>query len=100
MLNSTYMIPDRLRTLRESAGLSQAELSRCLHVSRNSIIAWETGTATPTSQYIVAMCKLFHVSADYLLGLERKPTIVLENYTDEELALVMNLLHYIDSHHT
>ncbi len=99
MLNSTYMIPDRIRTLRESAGFSQAELSRCLHVSRNSIIAWEMGTATPTSQYIVAMCKIFHVSADYLLGLERKATLVLDEYSDEEMALVMNLIQYIDSHH-
>ena len=47
-------------------------------------------------QYLVALTKLFHVSADYILGTEADLSVFLGGCTDEETELVRNLLRYID----
>ena len=91
------MISDKIRELREQAGYSQSQLAKKLDVSRSSVNAWEMGLSTPTTQYIVAMTKIFHVSADYILNNEADLSISLRGYSQEEISLVMNLLHYFDN---
>lgn len=93
------MISDKIRQLREKVGYSQAQLAKKLDVTRSSVNAWEMGLSTPTTQYIVALAKLFHVSADYMLDIESDYSISLRGYTDEEIALVMSLLKYFDNIH-
>ena len=93
------MIYERIKELREKAGYSQAQLAKKLDVTRSSVNAWEMGLSTPTTQYIVALTKLFHVSADYLLGIEKNISLSLNEYSEEEIALVYNLLKYIDKQH-
>ena len=92
------MISDRIKFLREKAGYSQAQLAKKLDVTRSSVNAWEMDLSTPTSQYVVAMARLFHVSTDYLLGLESEFSLSLENYTQEEIALLYNMVKYFDDH--
>ena len=40
--------------------------------------------------------KLFHVSADYLLGLTASSSIVLDGYTQEKIELLYKLIRYFD----
>ena len=91
------MICDNIRDLREKAGFSQAELARKLGVTRSSVNAWEMGLSTPTTQYVVALAKIFHVSADYLLGLDSEKCISLDGYTQEEIEVLYSLIKYFDS---
>lgn len=93
------MISNKIKELRDQAGISQAQLAKKLDVTRSSVNAWEMGLSTPTTQYIVALAKLFHVSADYILGTEADRSISLRGYTEEEVTLVLNLLRYFDSQH-
>ena len=88
------MIADTIKALRERANISQAVLAKKLDVTRSSVNAWEMG---PTTQYVVAMAKLFHVSTDYILGIDSKTNINLDGYTPEETELLYNLIKYFDS---
>ena len=88
------MLSERIRELREKAGYSQAQLAKKLDVTRSSVNAWEMGLSAPTTPYVVAMAKLFHVSADYLLGIESELSLSLDGLTEEEIALVYQLLRY------
>ena len=90
------MICDRIKQLREQAGYSQAQLAKRLDVTRSSVNAWEMGLSMPTTQYVVTLAKLFHVSADYLLGLTASSSIVLDGYTQEEIELIYKLIRYFD----
>ncbi len=90
------MICEKIKELRENAGLSQSQLAKKLDISRSAVNAWEMGLSMPTTQYVVAMAKLFHVTSDFLLGIESGYTLRIENYTEEELALVYSLIKYID----
>ena len=90
------MISERIRQLREENGLSQSELARKLDVTRSSVNAWESGLSSPTTQYVVAMTRLFHVSADYLLGTEAEYTLSLRGYSTEEIRLLKDMVAYFD----
>ena len=90
------MICERIKELRQTAGYSQAQLAKKLDVTRSSINAWEMGLSTPTTQYVVAIAKLFHVSTDYILGTESEITLSLRGYSKEQLDIIANLLDYFD----
>lgn len=92
------MIYDRIKALREEAGYSQSQLAKKLDVTRSSVNAWEMGLSTPTTPYIVELSKLFHVSTDYLLGLDNKRHIILDNYSKSEIELIYGLIKYFDEH--
>lgn len=80
----------------KKAGFSQSQLAKKLDVTRSSVNAWEIGLSTPTTQYVVALAKLFHVSADYLLGLESQHAIILDGYRQEEIEVLYSLIRYFD----
>ena len=93
------MVSERIKELREAAGYSQSQLAKKLDVTRSSVNAWEMGLSTPTTQYIVAISRLFHVSADYILGIENELSVSLSSYNEEEIALLWSLMKYFDSQH-
>lgn len=90
------MLSDMIKSLREDAGFSQSQLAKKLDVTRSSVNAWEMGLSTPTTHYIVELSKLFHVSTDYILGLDKTRTIILDGYTEEQIELLYKLINYFD----
>ncbi len=61
---------DRLKELRLEKNLSQNELAKRVNVSVACINRWENGLRIPNIDSIVALCRFFECSADYLIGLE------------------------------
>ena len=59
----------RLKELRTAKGISQKELGQAIGATYSAISYWEKGINEPKVNYIIALCKYFEVSADYLLGL-------------------------------
>lgn len=57
------------RTLRK---WTQNYLADKIGVTQDSISLWEKDKRLPDTQYIIALCKLFNVSADYILCIEDK----------------------------
>ena len=93
------MISKRIRQLREAAGMSQSELAKKLNVTRASVNSWESGLSTPTTQYVIALVKLFRVSADYLLGTEPEFSLCLNGYSSEEIRLLTELAEHFARNH-
>ena len=88
------MVCDTIKSLRETAGLSQSALAKRLGVTRSSVNAWEMGLSIPTAQSIVELSQLFHVSTDYLLGLHHTPAIYIDRLSQEEKQILYSLIHY------
>ena len=88
------MVCDTIKSLRETAGLSQSALAKRLGVTRSSVNAWEMGLSIPTAQYLVELSQLFHVSTDYLLGLNNTQAIYIDRLSQEEKQILYSLIHY------
>ena len=63
---------DRVRGLREDLDLNQTALAKAVNMTQRKISYIECGKYEPSLDDIVALCRFFHVSADYLLGLSEK----------------------------
>ncbi len=94
------MIGERLANVRRYHGDYQENLANKLHVSIHTVSSWEQGKSSPSHADLVAICRLYGVSADYLLGLtdddpvfsERRRT---ERFTPEERAEIRNFEEYL-----
>lgn len=60
---------DRVRNLREDRDLNQTQLGKALNMTQRRVSYIECGKYEPSIDDIVAICRFFKVSADYLLGL-------------------------------
>ena len=63
------MFKERLAELRKLNNDTQQTLADKIGVSVWSVRAWEQGKNYPPSDALLAICKLYGTSADYLLGL-------------------------------
>ena len=86
------MISERIKTLREKAGMTQAGLAHKLKLSRAAVNAWEMGITVPSTHYVTKLAQLFHVSTDYLLGLPSSSMISVSGLTDREIASVVEII--------
>lgn len=62
---------EKIRNLREDANLNQTQLGNILGMTQRKVSYLECGKNEPSLQDIVAFCRYFRVSADYLLGLTK-----------------------------
>ena len=85
------MTSERIKTLRETRGWTQAELARRLNITRNGVNSWEQGLSMPSPACLVDLAKLFSVSTDYLLGIERLETVNVTGLKHEDVALLAQL---------
>lgn len=60
--------------LRHEHDMTQEELADVLGITTQAVSRWETGSTMPDLSLFPAICNLFDVTSDYLLGidLERK----------------------------
>ena len=63
------MIGERLAEVRKDHNDKQADLAAKLHVTLYTIRSWEQEKSSPSHEMLVKICRLYHVSSDYLLGL-------------------------------
>jgi transcriptional regulator with XRE-family HTH domain len=87
---------ERIKELRLSRGLTQTELAKIMSVTRSSVNAWELGISVPTAAKLVELSLFFHVSTDYLLGLEAKEGISLDGLDEEQREIIYSLLTYFE----
>ena len=63
----------RLREIREDRDLSQADVGKLLHKSQQGYSHIENGRAELKIEDLIVLCKYYHLSADYVIGLTDHP---------------------------
>lgn len=70
-MNQSKLIK-RIRDLREDHDLTQTEVADVLHTSQTMYARYERGANELPIRHLIALCNLYHVSSDYILGLSNK----------------------------
>lgn len=63
----------RLRDLREDKDLTQEQTATLLGIKREQYRRYETGVNEIKASFLIKACKLYNVSADYILGFTNTP---------------------------
>ena len=90
----------RIAERRKLLGLSQEAFGEKMGVSRQAISKWESDTATPEIEKLIAMSKLFDVSIGWLLGTEESPSASSEGFTDTQIRAIEQIAHQYRSEPT
>lgn len=85
-------IPERIRDIRDKNGLTQEELAQKMSITRSSVNAWEMGISMPSPENLVRLSDIFNVSTDYILGVDNRETVSIDNLSDEEKKIVYELV--------
>lgn len=89
------MLGKRIYDLRTALSWSQVQLAEKLNISKQTVSNWENENIQPSIEMLVRIAKLFHVSTDYLLGLDNTPTINVEGLP---LSFVAHLTQIIEDY--
>lgn len=83
---------ERLKQLRKQKNISQKQLGERIHVTNSMISAYETGLRMPSYEVLIKMAYYFHVSTDYLLGVNQKDCVYPSQLTEEQMHALYDLL--------
>ena len=61
---------EKIKEQRTAHGLSQETLAEAMGVSRQAVTKWEADQSAPSSEKLILLAKLFHLSLDELIGNE------------------------------
>ena len=61
-----------IRELREDRDLKQCDIAKLLGTTQQVYSRYEKGINEIPVRHIIALCKFYNVSADYILGINRK----------------------------
>ena len=90
MKKNMHTFPERLKDLRDRLGYTQSDLAKKLSITRASVNAWEMGISAPSTSWLVELSNLFHVTTDYLLGLDDCITIRTNTLSDRAVTAILN----------
>lgn len=85
---SAQLIPERLKSVRESMGITMVEASRRLNLSKIGYCRYEYGERIPSVQTLEIIAQCFNTSVEYLTGLSDSPDatqIVIDKNKNPEL---------------
>lgn len=100
-------IASRLVKLRKASGLSQEELADKLGISRQAISKWERAEASPDTDNLILLARIYGISLDELLStdekdedikaevvdrIEKQEQVELENIETERHNLLINIV--------
>ncbi|MGM9522930.1 MAG: helix-turn-helix domain-containing protein [Faecousia sp.] len=61
-----------IRDLREDADLTQTQVAEILGTSQTMYARYERGASELPIRHLISLCRLYHVSADDILGLSTR----------------------------
>lgn len=88
------MLHKRIRKLRESKNLLQADISKYLNITRESYSMYETGKRQMSFDTLCRLANHYEVSTDYLLG--RQDTLI--PFLNDEERQVIEQYRSLDEH--
>lgn len=83
----------KLRELRKQHNLTQKELASMVGVKNSIISFYEVGDRIPSPEIIRKLAETLHVSADYLLGIEKNESIDISGLSEHDKSLVRSLVY-------
>lgn len=95
---------EKIREQRTKNALSQESVAAMLGVSRQAVTKWESNQSVPSSDHLISLARIFHISVDELIcnrdSKQKKPnTILRSNLTLLAIALQAGFLHSYAMHY-
>ena len=85
----------KLKELRLSAGLTQQQLAAQLGVTKSVVSYYELQERYPSPEVLIKIASVFHVSTDYLLGIEKSYSLDISGLTTDDIHLINMVVEHL-----
>jgi len=82
---------DKLKELRMQAGMTQRQLAALIGVTKSVISFYELRERAPSPDVLVKLARIFHVSTDYLLGIDKSDMLDISGLSESDVAILRAL---------
>lgn len=89
----------KLKELRIQAGLSQKQLAERVKVTKSVISYYELQERYPSPEILIKLANIFHVSTDFLLGIEKQQTLDISGLDEEDTRLLQHTISVLRNKH-
>ena len=90
---------ERIAQKRHEKGWTQHDLAKKLGLNSKSVKDWESGVSLPSAKTIVMLCHLLNVSSDYLLCLDSRETLYLDDLSSGDRVRIKAILQALKNLH-
>lgn len=86
---------NRLKVLRIKRRLTQKQLADQVGIAVSAISSYESGNRYPSYDVLISFSRIFHVSTDYLLGLDKRAEVDVSGLNEEEVEAITNMVNLL-----
>ena len=83
---------EKLKALRTAKKMSQTELAERIGIAKSVISFYESGDRFPSYDVLIKIARIFNVTTDYLLDVERERTVNVSGLSEEDIAAVTTVI--------
>lgn len=83
---------EKIKKLRMQAGMTQQQLANQLGITKSVVSYYELQERYPSPEILIKLAVTFHVTTDYLLGLESRNMLDVTGISDKDLAAVTAII--------
>jgi len=83
---------NKLKELRTQAGMTQQQLATLVGVTKSVISFYELRERSPSPDILVKLARIFHVSTDYLLGIDKSDTLDISGLSESDVTILRALV--------
>jgi len=100
MDSEIYDLGLRLKKLRDDMGLTQKALAEKLSVKVLTIKRYESNEQHPPIEKLEKMALLFRVSIDYLMNLDKRQAVYIDDLPLSKQAMILEIIDSIRNEHS
>lgn len=83
---------EKIKALRTAKKMSQKELAERIGIAKSVISFYESGDRFPSYDVLIKIARIFNVTTDYLLDVERERTVNVSGLSEEDIAAVTTVI--------
>ncbi len=88
---------NKLKKLRLQAGFTQKQLAEKIGVTKSVISYYELHERCPSPEVLIKLARIFHVTTDYILGIETKQFLNVSDLNDEDIQFLQHVIDTLTS---
>lgn len=78
--------------LRNSRSLTQGDLAQMMGLATSAISSYESCSRRPSYEVLIKYARIFHVSTDFLLGIEKQDYLDVSDLSAKEKEAVLQVI--------
>ena len=82
----------KMKRLRKENGFTQKQIAERIGLAVSAVSSYESGARYPSYEVLIKLARIYHVSADYLLGMTDERKVDISGLEEEEIVLVSQLV--------